>query len=260
MTSPTNQSEFLGEYTITLDDDPVICRIVEEIVGIQTFSFSDSFSLMQKSEKLTPVGVFVDIHLSQNSCGLDTIPKLRALWPEAPIIVITADNDDKLIGRALATGANDFLLKPLRAAELLARFNARREELKSRVELNTAVYADMVLDLQHRILKGPRGRSYLSNRDVGILAYFMRSNGMVIPKDEIKSKAWGSISVTTNALDRKIFEIRKVIDSVSELVELKSLYAKGIVLRLKSFEDDKILIEDKKHDLERQERKAQNRP
>jgi DNA-binding response OmpR family regulator len=251
LTSLNAHAECLGEYTVTLDDDPVICRLIEEIVGVQTFSFSDSAYLMEKASDLHPVGVFVDIHLSKNSCGLDVIPDLRALWPAAPLIVITGDEDDKLVGRALAAGASDFLQKPFRAADLLARFNARREELRSRVEINTIRYADITLDVEHRKLSGPLGTSFVSSRDVGILSYFMRSNGMVIPKDEIKTKAWGSISVTTNALDRKIFEIRKMIEAASETVELKSIYGKGIVLRLRSFEDDKILIEDKKNEIGR---------
>ena len=192
-----------------------------------------------------PVAVFVDIHLSKNECGLDIIPELKRTWPSAPIIVMTSDDKESLIAQALAAGAHDFIVKPLRPVEVVARMNARREELESRNNVKLLEYGDLRLDLQHKIISGPKGQSFQSPRELEILAHLMRANGSVIAKDSLKRHAWGKVSVSDNALDRKLFEIRKSVRSVSDLVEIKSIYGKGILMRLTTHNEDQIEFIDK---------------
>ncbi len=67
-------------YTVTLDDDPVMASVIEETLGIKNFAFSATEPLLECAEFMAPVGAFIDIHL-RGECGLDIIPKLRAVWP-----------------------------------------------------------------------------------------------------------------------------------------------------------------------------------
>ncbi len=233
-----------NNYTVTLDDDPIVCRMIQEILGIKTFSFSRVSELRQNFERLSPVGVFVDIHLTDDECGLDIVPQIKAKWPLCPIIVITGDYAESLIGQALAIGADDFILKPIRPGELVARLITRRSEIELRNSQTILRFGDLTLDLRHKVLSGPRGQVFQSSREVEMLAYLIRSYGMVIEKSTLKRRVWGNICVSDNALDRKLFEVRKAIKSVTENVEIRAVYGQGVVLRRKSFKDDQALLDD----------------
>lgn len=238
-------------YIVTIDDDPVICSLLETIVNLKSFSFPTVTELLAKKDLLKPVGVFVDIHLAENECGLDIVPIIRKVWPLAPVIVMTGDDSEALISRALSAGANDFILKPLRPTEVIARLNARRNDLKVRSEAKSLKIGDIVLDFQHKTLTGPKGQQFQSNREMGILAYLIQSHGTVLDKESIKNHVWGKVSVSNNALDRKIFEVRKSVREASNLLEIKTVYGKGVVLQYSSYDENKILLEDKDHELSR---------
>jgi two-component system response regulator MtrA len=242
-------TEALGEFqgrnshTVTLDDDPVVPRMIQEILGIRTVSFASVTALKASFDQLDPVGVFVDIHLAGNECGLDIVPQIKARWPASPIIVITGDLQESLIGQALASGADDFILKPIRPGELVARLLTRKSEIDLRNNQTVLHFGDLVLNLRHKSLVGPKGQCFQSAREVEILAYLIRVNGMVIDKANLKRRIWGNIAVSDNALDRKLFEVRKAIKGVSDTVEIGAVYGQGIVLRSKPILDDRAAAE-----------------
>ena len=120
-----------GSYTITLDDDPTVSLIVEHALNIKNFSYSESKKLIEDAPKLSPLGVIVDVHLD-GECGLDIIT-LRAFWPSAAIIVVTMDESAEVIQQALASGADDFIRKPVNAIELVARLKIRIDRNKDTV-------------------------------------------------------------------------------------------------------------------------------
>lgn len=239
-------SEIQGRnsYTVTLDDDPIVSRMIQEILGIKTFAFTNTVDLKASFDRLNPIGVFVDIHLAGDESGLDVVPQVKARWPQTPVIVITGDYAESLVGQALAIGADDFLLKPLRPGELVARLLTRKSEIDLRNNQTILHFGDLILNLRHKSLAGPKGQVFQSPREVEILAYLIRVNGVVIDKSNLKRRIWGNISVSDNALDRKLFEVRKAIKNVSDTVEIRAVYGQGIVLRHKSFQDDQILLDD----------------
>ena len=236
-------------YVVTLDDDLLVCTILQDILQMKSFAFSTVSELKTKISSLDPVGVFVDVNLANNECGLDFIPELKKTWPNAPIIVITSDDNEALIMKSLSLGADDFILKPLNPNEVTARLNARRNAINTRAKRNNIAFGDIVINLHHKTLTGPLGQAFLSTKEINLLAYFIKSGGVVLPKDAIKSYIWGDLKVNDNALNRKLHEIRRSLGSVTAEVELKSIYGKGVVIRLVGHDDNQILLEDMQHKL-----------
>ena len=232
-------------YCVAVDDDPVVCSLIEEILGLKTFAFSTGSGLLKNKDDLSPAGVFVDIHLASNECGLDVIPEIRHYWPSIPIIVMTGDENDNLIWQALVAGANDFVLKPLRPGEVVARLNARRQELANLKPTSVLEFGDLSFDMRYRVLAGRNGQVFPPPKESEIVAFMLKQHGTVVPKDVLKRRVWGSITVSDGALDRKIHEVRKLIKQVSSTVELKTRYGQGIVLRLANHEDGQVLLGDK---------------
>ena len=231
-------------YTVTIDDDLVVCKLIEDIVGLKTFSFATATEFLENKDKLNPIGVFVDIHLANDECGLDYIQEIARTWPSSPVIVMTSDDTGSFVSQALTAGAHDFMLKPLRAIETVARLTARREEIQRSRDQKQLSFADITLDLQCKTLSGPIGKIFISPRELEILSFFIGANGSIVKKPDLKRHVWGSIAVSDNALDRKIFEVRKAIKAVSDTVELKSKYSRGIVLQIKSYQENRILLDD----------------
>ena len=230
-------------YTVTLDDDPVMGKIIEETLGIKNFAFPATEPLLESAPDMAPVGAFIDIHL-KGECGLDIVPQLRSIWPMTAIIIISGDGSDHIVSQALASGADDFVRKPISPAEVVARLRARIEDLNDKNRLNLLKFGDLKVDLKHKAIAGPKGQLILSAREIDLLAELIRAHGTTVPKDVLKRELWGSLTVSDNALDRKIFEVRKALREVSDTVELHSIYGIGMVLRFRNQEAERTLLND----------------
>lgn len=220
-------------YTITVDDDPMVSRIIERATGVKSLGFQASREIEQVCPQYHPLAVFLDIHLGLDESGLTLIPLFRSHWPYAPIIVVTSDPDDECLDEAFKQGANDFLLKPIKPREVQARFRTRLSELQERATRAALVAGDVRLDTAHRVVTGPQGRQFLAPVETLMLAQLIRSKGTVVPKEVIKREAWGPIHVSDNAFYRKLFELRRALEGVSDTVKIQSIYGTGLSLDLR---------------------------
>ena len=134
--------------------------------------------------------VILDLALPDGS-GLDLADSLRAGGSELPILMLTAkaDIDDRVNG--FRHGADDYLCKPFALEELVARLHAvlRRARPKHRHILQ---YADVELDLVHRVVRRQELQATLSAREMDLLAYLMRHPKEVLPRDRILEEIWGA--------------------------------------------------------------------
>lgn len=219
------------KYTITLDDDPSVAVLISGFTQLDSRSFSSGEALMQAAPSLSPLAVFVDVHLEGKDVGLNFIPKIRANWPFAAILVITSDSEPELVGRALAAGANDFVRKPIQKPELLARLKARLCEMSLKSSSEFVEMGCGRFNVRKRYLEGPGGTIYLSPLQAELLQALIESEGLLAPKDAIKKAIWGKIAVSDNALDRRLSEMRKILKDSACDMQIVSEYGKGISLQ-----------------------------
>jgi two-component system KDP operon response regulator KdpE len=231
--STANSSLNFNKYTLTLDDDAMVGKVIEKVTGIRTVAFLSSKDLIERLGKLQPIAAFIDINLGLDECGLDLIPILRKQWINCPILVITGDPTEQAVGDALNSGADDFLQKPIRAKELLARLQVRLADYAERRARTTFQFGDVIADPAHRVIEGPAGKRYLSPIEMNLILCLWQGKGSIVPRAKLKKHAWAEIAVTDSALDRKLFEVRKALNDVSKSVSLKSHYGKGVRLEKK---------------------------
>lgn len=106
-----------------LDDDADVLYALEAIVryaGWEFRGFGDGASLIRHIAKEPADLCLVDYHLPGRD-GLYWVSQIRRLQPEIPILMLTVDERQSLAERCLAEGADDFVLKPLKAPDLIAR-------------------------------------------------------------------------------------------------------------------------------------------
>jgi two-component system, OmpR family, response regulator MtrA len=218
-------------FTVTLDDDPMIHRIIEKTTGFPSLSFASTKKLIGRAKSMRPIAAFIDVHLDDEQLGIDIIPELRQCWPHVPIIVITGDGEEDIVSAALSAGADDFIQKPIRPRELMARMQARMKE-KDRLERkSTQAFGDLILDELHNSMSNDKGETrFLSPTELNLLTCLLDAKGSVVTRADLKRRCWGKVAVSDNAVDRKLHEVRVAIKELSGVVSIKTKYGTGYQL------------------------------
>ncbi len=219
-----------ARYTITLDDDTMVSRIISQLTGIPSHAFASTEALLKKMPSLDPVAVLVGVHLDGDANGLEVIPELRKQWPFVPILVVTGDPKDDLIGQALAIGANDFIRKPVVPGELTGRLSARILEMAARKKIDVLTIGDIEFSPAQASITKNGKVAYLPKLETQLLTILIEQRELIASREELKQRLWGRIAVSENTLDRKISDIRKALNEVGSKCVLQSHYRKGISL------------------------------
>jgi DNA-binding response OmpR family regulator len=208
-------------YVVALEEDPNISSAIEGATGARVEVFKNLDALLKEADKIQPLAVFV----GENSVG--SIARLRAAWAFAPILLVTSARDVETIGEALASGADDFVSKPINPIELTFRYQVRASEKeRDRAKLLKRI-GDVEINLRENAVIGGGKTLHLSRNDIGLLAYLVDARGSVIPRQELKRHCWGGVSVSDKALDRKIHLLRSALSDISDLVRIRSVYGAG---------------------------------
>ncbi len=219
-----------NQYTLTLDDDPLVAKLIEKGLAIPTLAFSSTEALRPKLAELSPKAVFIDIHLAQSS-GLNFIPEMRHHWPFIPFIVITADPNEAFVAEALARGADDFIRKPIKLSELRARLQKRWSDQAEKQSLSIMSFDDVTIDSANSLLKGPNSIRSLSPTELKLINRLIQAEGTAVSRSALKFSCWHQITVTENALDRKVYELRKALKDVGSCLEIETMYGEGFLLK-----------------------------
>jgi len=158
--------------------------------------------------------IILDIMLPRLN-GLELLQQLRLSGISTPTILLTAKGElqDKVTG--LDAGADDYLVKPFAAPELLARIRALSRRKGEMIVDDTLSFADFHLNLSSYELEGKYGNVRLTLKEFEIIKYFMYRPHRVVTKDELIEKVWGfdseadynNIEVYISFLRKKLIHI-----------------------------------------------------
>jgi DNA-binding response OmpR family regulator len=219
---------------VVLEDDPAVARIINRATGLPTENATTITELETVLNTVEPMALFFDVHLGMNSSGLEYIPLFKQRLPFCPLIVVTGDHSPELVGDALAAGADDFIYKPLNVKEIAARLQVRLSELSVRRNIEVVNLGDVSIDFVHRVIANQnRVKRFLSPTEMSMLHCLISAQGTVVRREIIKRKCWGELHVSDNALNRKLHEVRKALQEISNHVSVETVYGTGFSLRVK---------------------------
>ena len=169
--------------------------------------------------------VVLDIMLPKMS-GLEILQVMRERKVKTPVIILSALNEveDKIKG--LEHGADDYLAKPFKTTELIARLKAlaRRPALLTTEVLE---FADLKLDLTNRTLNGME----LTDKEAGIMEMLMKTPGLATTKEQILAHVWGAdAEFDDNYVEVYVSYLRKKIKKLETRVEIKTIRNLGYKL------------------------------
>jgi DNA-binding response OmpR family regulator len=178
--------------------------------------------------------VLLDVLMPRRD-GFSVLDELRRARPGLPVIFLTAKGAEEDRVRGLKGGADDYVVKPFGANELLARVAAvlRRSPERPR-SLGALEVRGCTVDFERRELRFPDGaRAELTEREAEILHYLAANPGRAIARDELLARVWGiePRGVHTRTVDMHVARLRERLrDDPADPKIILTVRARGYML------------------------------
>ncbi len=137
-----------------------------------------------------PDAVLLDLGLPDEN-GHDVLKHLRE-WYSNAIIIISVQSGEEDIVRALDNGADDYLVKPFRTGELLARIRTAIRKTGSETNISTASFGDLTIDYANRVVRKKNEVIKLTATEYALLSLLSRNDGKVLTHQFLLKEVWGT--------------------------------------------------------------------
>lgn len=211
-----------------VEDEKLLADAVTHLLkkqGIAVDWTDDGEEALKLAKKPVYDAIVLDIMLPKMS-GLEILEIIRKQSINTPVIMLSAlsEIEDKV--RGLELGADDYLAKPFKTSELIARLNAlsRRPPIRERKILK---FADIEFDPEDRTVNGVT----LTEKESEILKMLIEAGDKTVQKDYILGHVWGAeMLAEDNYVEVYMSYLRKKLKSVSSKVSIKTIRGLGYKL------------------------------
>lgn len=150
---------------------------------------------------------------------------------DTPVIMLTALGSTEDVVKGLQTGADDYLVKPFKFRELLARLEAHNRHRKAHYGADALKVGDLEIDTFRRIVRRDGQLIRLTAREYELLVYLMRHAGGVVSREAILASVWGmDWDVETNVVDVYINYLRNKVDKPFPSKLIQTVIGMGYIL------------------------------
>jgi two-component system, OmpR family, KDP operon response regulator KdpE len=200
---------------LIVDDEPQMRRTLE--ITLQSNGYIPKSAASAKEGMIMasnhpPELILLDLGLPDES-GHVLLQKLRR-WYTNPVIILSVQKNEEDIVKALDNGANDYLSKPFRAGELLARIRSALRISTTDDADTTLNFRDIQIDLSARLIRKNNQLVKLTSTEYNLLALLMRNEGKVLTHQYLLRAIWGPGFINQSQYLRVfIAQIRKKIET-----------------------------------------------
>ncbi|MBP9793845.1 MAG: response regulator transcription factor [Flavobacterium sp.] len=204
-----------GFSILVIDDEVQIRKLLE--ISLEANDYKVLFAVDGK-EGITmaashqPDLILLDLGLPDED-GQEILVKLRE-WFQNPIIILTVKSAEEEIVKALDHGANDYLTKPFRTQELLARMRtALRGKMSLATNESSMQFGSVTVDFASRIVMVQEEIIRLTATEYALLKLLLKNDGRVLTHQYILKEIWGqSYSEQTQYLRVFVAQLRKKLE------------------------------------------------
>jgi len=202
------------EEILIIDDEPQIRKLLEinlESNGYKVTQASDAKMGIKLAANHPPDLILLDIGLPDMN-GLDVLKELRTWYNHSIIMLSVIDNEESIV-QGLDNGASDYVTKPFRVNELLARIRSCLNRNKLIEHHSILEFDNIFIDLVARIVKNNQEVIKLTNTEYKLLILFAQNEGRVLTHQYILKEIWG-ISYQNDTQYLRVFvgTLRKKIE------------------------------------------------
>ena len=202
---------------IVEDDDALRQVLADQVASSGAFQSIAAATLDEATQHLGAAearfdSIILDVNLPDGD-GRDFCAKVRKQGHTMPIIMLTGASDEGDVVSGLDAGANDYIAKPFRVNELLARLQAQLR-LFDTSESAVFTIGRFTFRPASKSLIGPdKKRIRLTAKEVDILKFLYRHARRVVSRQVLLDEVWGyNASVTTHTLETHVYRLRQKIE------------------------------------------------
>lgn len=216
-----------------IEDDPDICEILEynlQQEGFDTETFNDGEKALSAVLNNPPDLILLDLMLpGRNGLEIARIIRKDDHSFNLPIIMITARSEEMDVLQGLEQGADDYITKPFRPKEVIARVKAMlRRHLRDEDKIYQ--YGDLIVNFSKHEVTAKDEVLDLTPKEFLLLKALIQANGRVLSRDKLLDQVWGfDYYGDPRTVDVHIRRLRQKLDKWADFVET----VKGFGYRIK---------------------------
>jgi len=210
-----------GRPVLVIEDDPALrAMLCERLEATGGFAADEAGTFAEAEARLAASGaahydaVLLDVGLPDGD-GRDLCARIRRRDIAVPVIMLTGADGEADVVRGLDAGANDYVTKPFRPDELLARLRAQLRIFDAGPDAPLAVGRYVLRPSAMLLVDRATGREIsLPDKEAALLARLCRASGKPVARQVLLGEVWGySVAVETHTLETHIYRLRKKIEA-----------------------------------------------
>jgi two-component system KDP operon response regulator KdpE len=182
----------LSDTILIIDDEVQIRRLLEITLTSNGFKISEAANGKDgliAAATHHPALIILDLGLPDID-GIQVLIKLRE-WYNKPVLILSVKNSEEDIINALDNGANDYLQKPFRTGELLARIRVALRQTGGSEDVSKFTFGSLSIDLSDHVAKKNGEILKLTSTEFSLLALLAKNSGRVLTHQSILKEIWG---------------------------------------------------------------------
>ena len=199
---------------LIIDDEIQIRRLLEITLSANGYKITEASTGKEGialAASQQPGLIILDLGLPDID-GLDVLHMLRE-WYQNPIIILSVRNSEDDIVKALDNGANDYLTKPFRTGELLARIRVAIRQSQGISDNPVLDFGNLSIDIANHTVRKNNELIKLTSTEYSLLALLAKNEGRVLTHQYILKQVWGMVYIVqTQYLGVFIAQLRKKIE------------------------------------------------
>ncbi|MCM2324154.1 MAG: response regulator transcription factor [Oligoflexia bacterium] len=222
---------------LIIEDDPAFLQLVSQLLSsyYEPLTAASGAEGLRQARECRPDLVLVDVRMPEIN-GFEVCRRLRDM-PETrdvPIIMLTGQTEMENRVRGLELGADDYVLKPFDASELLARIKARLRRAKSyRRPFESFQVANLMVDPRRGEVTLDGERVELTRAELQLLQYFLERPDELVSREQLLGDLWAYTAVS-RTVDTHVARLRQKLKGFDW--EIRTVFGAGYIL--KTGEDD----------------------
>jgi DNA-binding response OmpR family regulator len=184
--------------------------------GYQVLEADGGAEALRQVESSHPNLILLEVTLPDGA-GFDVCREVRKMDPAVPMIMMSSRSEEIDVVVALEIGADDYVTKPLRLRELVARMTAhlRRTRFESAEAMRSRLeFRDLVIDVNERRTYKSGNEVELTHTEFDLLTFLASNAGKVLSREKILNSIWGyEYPIETRVIDVHIRNLRRKIES-----------------------------------------------
>lgn len=204
-----------------IDDDDMVRLVLRqqfEQEGLTAIhEAADAQTALDTIDDFAPDMVLLDVQLPDGN-GFDICRKLRNRGFDKPILMLTGQDAEDDIVQGLEAGANDYIAKPMRMGELMARMRTHLRQHKLSDDARFQIHGLDFVPSQKMIASRETGaKVVLTEKETMILKMLNKNAPDTVSRDVLLSEIWGfQKSLTTHTLETHIYRLRQKLTRLTQ--------------------------------------------